>query len=155
MAEQDFEELDGFCMDDLVSVRCGKIDEMHRDLLMGFIECRRTLGRGSATELAAVCHRLRALLDDLEQHCAREEWLLRAAGYAQLEQHREAHEALCTYLRQAAMRLERGGTPEEAEIILEQAFTRLLTHFNTTDILYAGVISDQSSPPGPWTTGDP
>lgn len=149
----DMEDFDSFYVDDLVSVQCDRIDRTHRKLLTGFAECSRILGAGSEAELAAAGRRLMTLLDDLERHCAREERLLRAAGYAQVEQHRDAHEALCTYLREAAIRLERDGTPVEAEIILEQGFARLLTHFNTTDVLYKGCISDERVPSDPPEVG--
>lgn len=101
----------GLVCDDSVSLTNPEMDEEHRTLYAAYRTIRASLeGNGESIDLRRMCSEL---LEFARDHFAREEGLMAAHAYPDLEVHRKLHAAFLQQIGDISAFVQSGGEPDD------------------------------------------
>ena len=130
---------------DGMSVGATLIDSDHRALIAIINELHDMLEVGQAVDRTAMANHFKELVKYTQYHFSREVSMLRAAGYAQLNNHAKSHGSFTQFVYDMRNRLTRSIERRTAEEVLEYLKRWLNHHILVEDAAYKPFISQNPS----------
>jgi len=128
-----------------LSVGVKVLDEDHKKMihmvneLHGAIQAADAMGQMDRQEIEIALHRLQ---NYTHYHFAREEALLSKTGYANLEDHKQKHQALLDALMEMSARFIGSTDPVAATELMQFMYDWLTHHVNVTDKRYTEHLNE-------------